>query len=54
MINDSHIDNLLVNMPNFLLFVCNQYMVLVVSHRIQLVELIYKHDHPNEDNHILV
>jgi len=52
--NDLHIDNLHVNMPNFLLFDYNQYMVVVDSQLVEPIELIYKPDHPNEDNHILV
>ncbi len=51
--NDSHIDNLHVNMTNFLLFRHNQYMVLVVFHHLETGELINKLYHPNEDNHIL-
>jgi hypothetical protein len=51
--NDLHIDNLHVNMPNFLLFDYNQYMVVVDSQLVEPVEPICKHDHPNEDNHIL-
>jgi hypothetical protein len=29
-------------------------MVVVVHHHLGLIEAIYKPDHPNEDNHILV
>jgi hypothetical protein len=50
--NDLHIHNFHVDMPNFLSFYHNQYMVVVDRQQAQPVEAIHKHDHPNEDNHI--
>ncbi len=51
--NDSHSCNSHLNKPSSLVVYYNQYMVVVVHHHLELIEAIYKPDHPNEDNHIL-
>ena len=54
LIRHLRIDNLVLNMPSFLLLHCNQYKVVVDCHPVEQVEVRYKRVHPNEDNRILV